>query len=69
MVKKLWISSLSFTLVLALASSALAGETPDKLVVPYSAIGGASAPIYVPKEEGTSSCLLPERIACPFPST
>src|SRR3990172_3894828 len=52
MVKKLWISSLSFTLVLALASSALAGETPDKLVVPYSAIGGASAPIYVPKEEG-----------------
>src|SRR3972149_8769390 len=52
MVENLWIPSPSFTLVLALASSALAGETPDKLVVPYSAIGGASAPIYVPKEAG-----------------
>jgi len=52
MVKKLWISSLSFTLVLALASSALAGEAPDKLIVPYSSIGGSSAPIWVPKEAG-----------------
>lgn len=42
----------SLTLVFVLANTSLSGEAPDKLVVPYSSIGGSSAPIWVPREAG-----------------
>jgi NitT/TauT family transport system substrate-binding protein len=50
MLRGLWTFSLSLTLVFVLANTSLSGEAVDKLVVPYSSIGGSSAPIWVPGE-------------------
>ena len=53
--KELWIFSLSSALLTVCFNTARAGEAPANLIVPYSAIGGASTPIWVPKEAGIFS--------------
>lgn len=42
----------TFLLVLCTVLSPATGKAADKLVVPYSSIGGASVPIWLPKDAG-----------------